>query len=356
MEEQLARSAVRLSDALELAAPRQAVIEVVLLAMPDDQLDSVSSVLSSPADVLGFHDVRRMPYGPDLLHQIVQDGLLGNLDGLGFLGQARRVHMTTSEVPISNVPLPKALAKEMPIVGRRGRGTGIRGRAPRRHSKPSEPEVLRSLLTTLTEQIESMECRSSGPRPDSNGQYFRTSPPLGLLGIPAKAPASAGCGRARGLFGIARREPLSAQPHTGSDRDSPRDMRWNDRGQLWQRCQTGWSRGAPPPSPCSSRVRREEGFESLAGSRSRQGSRVQRRGPRRREGQNQRRRAPVPINSTHPTTNELNQKLCSSTSGVVGEPFSTPSSSCRIAASSRSSANRLSICVPSGNLVNAAAH
>ena len=142
MEEQLARSTVRLSDALEWTAPREAVFEVVLLAMPDDQLDSVSSVLSSPADVLGFHEVMRMPYGPDLLHQIVQDGRLGKHDGLGFLGQApEEVHLTTSEVPIPIFPVPKARAKEMPIVARRGRGTGIRGRAPRSQAKPSEPEL-----------------------------------------------------------------------------------------------------------------------------------------------------------------------------------------------------------------------
>ena len=174
MEEQLARSTVRLSDALEWTAPCEAVFEVVLLAMPDDQLDSVSSVLSSPADVL----VRRVPYRPDLLHPIVQDGRLGNLDSLGFLGHGpEELHLTTLEVPIPIFPVPKARAKERLIVARRGRGTGIRGRAPRRQAKPWESEVLRNLLTTLTAQIDSMERSTCRPPPRRERAIFQIFAP-----------------------------------------------------------------------------------------------------------------------------------------------------------------------------------
>ena len=192
MEEQLAHG----------TAPSEVFCEVVFMELPDEQWSSVTSVLASPANVVGFHADGRMPFGPDLLSQVMEDGRFGNLDDLGYLSQdPEGAHIATSEVPARRFPMPKARAKESPTVARRGRGAGNRGRAKRRPSSPAGQVDLRSLLTTLTERIEAMESSPSGHRQASSNQPFATSTAPGLLGVPSKFPPSAAYDRARELIG-----------------------------------------------------------------------------------------------------------------------------------------------------------
>ena len=211
LEEQLGHGTVRLSDTVEWTAPSDVCCEVVFMELPVEQWSGVTSVLTPPANVGGFHADGRMPFGPDLLSQVIEDGRFGNLDALGYLSQdPEGTHAATSEVPARSFPMPKARAKVSPTVARRGRGTGNRGRAKQRPSSPSGQEDLHSLLTTLTERIEAMES-SSGPRQASSNQPLGTSTAPNLLGVPSKFPPSAAYERARELIG-GPKLPLIAGP------------------------------------------------------------------------------------------------------------------------------------------------
>ena len=211
LEEQLGHGTVRLSDTVEWTVPSDVFCEVVFMELPVEQWSSVTSVLTPPANVGVFHADGRMPFGPDLLSQVIEDGRFGNLDALGYLSQdAEATHTATSEVPARSFPMPKARAKELPTVARRGRGTGNRGRAKQRPSSPSGQEDLHSLLTTLTERIEAMES-SSGPRQASNNQPAGTSAP-NLLGVPSKFTPSAAYERARELIGGPKLPLIAAPP------------------------------------------------------------------------------------------------------------------------------------------------
>ena len=214
LEEQLGHGTVRLSDTVEWTAPSDVLCEVVFMELPVEQWSGVTSVLTPPANVGGFHADGRMPF---LLSQVIEDGRFGNLDALGYLSQdPEGTHTATSEVPARSFPMPKARAKESPTVARRGRGTGNRGRAKQRPSSPTGQEDLHSLLTTLTERIEAMES-SSGPRQASSNQPLGTSTAPNLLGVPSKFPPSAAYERARELIGgpklplIAGPPPVKAQ-------------------------------------------------------------------------------------------------------------------------------------------------
>ena len=141
-------------------------------------VDSVTSVLAPPANVGVVHAVGRMPFGPDLLSQVIEDGRLGNLDALEDLSRdPEGAHTATSEVPARSFPMPKARAIESPTVARRGQ------------------EDPHSLLTTLMKRIETMES-SSGPRQASSHQPLGTSTAPNLLGVASKFPPSADYDRA----------------------------------------------------------------------------------------------------------------------------------------------------------------
>ena len=58
-------------------APSEDVCEVVFTSVP-----------SSPADTQGFHLDKRMPFGPDLLQQLLEDGRFGTLDDAGTFARA----------------------------------------------------------------------------------------------------------------------------------------------------------------------------------------------------------------------------------------------------------------------------
>ena len=158
MEEQLARGTEKLCDMLGWTAPSEVVCEVVFMGLLDEQWCSVTSMLASPANAVEFHEDGRMALGPDLFSRVMEDWRFGNLDDLGSLSQdPEGGRIATSEAPTRSFPMPNARAKESPIVAKRERRAGTRGRAKRRPSSPSGRDDLRSLLTTFTERIEAME-------------------------------------------------------------------------------------------------------------------------------------------------------------------------------------------------------
>ena len=77
------------------------------MELPVEQWSSVTSVLASPANVVGFHADGRMPFGPDLFSQVIEDGRFGNLDVLGYLSQdPEGAYIATSEVQARSFPMP----------------------------------------------------------------------------------------------------------------------------------------------------------------------------------------------------------------------------------------------------------
>ena len=112
LEEQLGHGTVRLSDTVEWTAPSDVV---VFMELPVEQWTTVTSVLTPPANVGVFHTDGRMPFGQDLLSQVMEDGRFGNLDALGYISQdPERKQTATSETPARSFPMPKARAKDSP--------------------------------------------------------------------------------------------------------------------------------------------------------------------------------------------------------------------------------------------------
>ena len=81
-------------------------------------VEQCDDVLGSPANVVRFHAVGRMTFGPDLLSQVIADGRFTNFDALEYLSQdPEGTHTATSEVPACSLPVSKTRAKAAPTVG-----------------------------------------------------------------------------------------------------------------------------------------------------------------------------------------------------------------------------------------------
>ena len=102
----------------EARCARLAMTETISGELPVEQRCSVTSVLTPPAIAVGFNADGRMPFGPDLLSQVLEDGRFGRLDVLRYFNQGPgRAVIAPLEAPARYLTMLRVRAKVSPTVG-----------------------------------------------------------------------------------------------------------------------------------------------------------------------------------------------------------------------------------------------
>ena len=205
--EQQARGTVRLSQLADWTAPSETVCEVALIELSPEEWAGVDSVLSTPEGSTLFHADGRMPYGPDLLFLITNDGRYGKLNEDGVLVTSKELRPIGDdgenfEEPLETPAFPVPKARGPATAVRKGRSSAVKATPARRQSASAFQSELRELISDLSQRMEAIERGPSDRHPASKPSVqVGTSTAPTLLGSVAKPAGGSAFDRARELLG-----------------------------------------------------------------------------------------------------------------------------------------------------------